>query len=158
MSVPANQNKIRGPILALDLGGTRVGVALSDELSISIRRLEPLLRTNWKQLLRDVDAIVRRFDAKTMVIGLPLSLDGTVGTAALEVQRTAKKFSQSLEIEIYLQDERLSSVEASERLRYEGIASSVNSSLIDSESAVIILRDFLDDNQDRLRIKPQTDP
>lgn len=154
MSVPAEQNKIRGPILALDLGGKRIGVAVSDDLSISIRRLKPLVRTNWKQLLLDVDAIVRRFDAKTMVIGLPLSLDGSSGTAAAEAERTAKKFAQSLALDIYLQDERLSTVEAVERLRAEGIDPSLVSGLIDSESAAIILRDFLDGNQNRIQVKP----
>ncbi len=144
--------KIRSPILALDLGEKRVGVALSDELSISIRRLDPLIRTNWKQLLRDVDAIVRRFDAKTMVIGLPLRLDGTIGIAANEVRQTAQKFSRSLSLDIYLQDERLSSVEAAERLRVEGISSNDVPGLIDSESAAIILRDFLDAKQNRILV------
>ncbi len=155
MSILVAQNQIRGPILALDLGQKRVGVALSDDLSISIRRLEPLVRTNWKQLLRDVDAIVRRFDAKSMVIGLPLSLDGTIGTAAGDAQRIAQNFAKSLTLDIYLQDERLSTVEAVERLRAEGIDRNAMADLIDSESAAIILRDFLDGNQERI---PVTQP
>ena len=46
----------RPPVLALDLGQKTVGVALSDELSITIKRLDPLKRTNWKELLRNVNA------------------------------------------------------------------------------------------------------
>ena len=54
-----------------------MGVAVSDALSISITRLEALPRTNWKQMLRVVTELLRRFDAKTVVIGLPLRLNGT---------------------------------------------------------------------------------
>jgi putative Holliday junction resolvase len=73
---------IRAPILALDLGSKRVGVAVSDSLSISINRLDAIQRTNWKQLLRDVEKLALRFDAQTLVIGLPLKLNGSLGDAA----------------------------------------------------------------------------
>src|SRR4026207_1772774 len=110
----------RAPIIALDLGEKRVGVAVSDALGISIKRLEPLPRTNWKQLLRDVDDLVRLFDAQTVVIGLPLRLDGFAGDAALGVQSAALKFARSLKVPVYLQNESLSSVAAEENLRIEG--------------------------------------
>ena len=88
----------RAPIIALDLGEKRVGVAVSDALSISIKRLEALPRSNWKQMLRDVDDLVHRFDAQTLVIGLPLRLNGSTGDAALEVQSLALKFARSLNV------------------------------------------------------------
>src|SRR5262249_30987147 len=111
---------IRGPILALDLGQKRIGVAISDELLISITRLDALGRTNWKRLLSDVAALAQRFDAQTLVIGLPLKLNGYSGSAALEVRRIAEKFARSLHIPVFLQDERLTSREAEEHLRAEG--------------------------------------
>ena len=82
-----NQERVAGPILALDLGQKLVGAAVCDALLISITKLDPLRRTNWKQLLRDVTDLARRLDAKTLVIGFPLSLNGFRGTAALEAQR-----------------------------------------------------------------------
>ena len=108
---------VRAPVLALDLGSKRVGVAVSDALSISISRLDAIQRTNWKQLLRDVEDLVRRFDAKTLVIGLPLKLNGSLGDAALATRKTAQKFARSLPLLVYLQDERLSSTEAEANLR-----------------------------------------
>src|ERR1044072_9701320 len=69
----------QAPIMALDLGEKRVRVAVSDALSISITRLGALPRTNWKQMLRAVADLVRRFDAQTVVIGLPLRLNGSSG-------------------------------------------------------------------------------
>jgi putative holliday junction resolvase len=142
----------RAPIIALDLGEKRVGVAVSDALSISIKRLEALNRTNWKQMLRDVDDLVRLFDAQTVVIGLPLRLDGSAGDAALEVQSLALKFARSLNIPVYLQDESLSSVAAEENLRADGHKAEQVSALVDSEAAAVILRDFLVSDQKRILV------
>ena len=150
MERPSEKNAIHAPVVALDLGENRVGVAVSDSLSISISRLDALPRTNWKQLLRDVDNVVRRFDAQTVVIGLPLRLNGSCGEAALEVRRVAQKFARSLRIPVYLQDERLSSMEAEQNLRLQGHGEVQVSALVDSEAAAVILRDFLVDDQERI--------
>src|SRR6185369_9895663 len=107
MNLSTSESMLTGPILALDLGEKLVGAAISDDLLITIRRLAPLKRTNWKQLLRDVETLISDFDAQTLVIGLPLRLDGTAGNAALEVERIARNFAKSLKLKVYLQDERL---------------------------------------------------
>ncbi|HKC64282.1 MAG TPA: Holliday junction resolvase RuvX, partial [Pyrinomonadaceae bacterium] len=132
-----------GRIIALDLGEKRVGVAVSDELRLTIRTLPHLYRTNWKELLRAVSDLVGRFDAKAVVIGLPLNLDGTEGNAAKEARKIAGNFELSLKIPIYLQDERLTSREAEESLRASGYSEREVRERVDSQSAAIILRDFL---------------
>ena len=73
--------KLVGPILALDLGQKLVGVAVSDERLVTTKRLPPLQRSNWKKLLQDLRQLVESFDAQTIVVGLPLRLDGTTGDA-----------------------------------------------------------------------------
>lgn len=133
----------KGPVLALDLGDKLVGAAISDDRLVTIRPLAPLKRSNWKRLLREVKALVERFDAKALVIGLPLRLDGTTGTAAKKVSHLADNFAKSLEVPVYLQDERLTSVDARERLRSEGHNDNEMRKLIDGEAAALILRDFL---------------
>jgi putative holliday junction resolvase len=145
------ENQI-GPILALDLGQKRIGVAASDSLLISITKLPPLMRTNWKQLLRDVTELVRRLDARTLVIGLPLSLDGARGSAALEAEYSAGKFARSLKIPVYLQDERLSSVAAEEQLRAAGKSPLEMRDLVDCQAAAIILMDFISGGQPRVLV------
>ena len=151
----ANQkNPIRAPIVALDMGEKRVGIAVSDALSISITRLRALHRTSWKQMLRDVDDLVRRFDAQTVVIGLPLRLNGSDGDSALEARRLAEKFAQSLTVPVYLQDERLSSAEAEQNLREQGHKGEKIAGLVDSEAAAVILRDFLEGSQERILVLP----
>lgn len=153
METTNQKHAIGAPILALDLGEKRVGIAVSDALSISIARLDPLARTSWKQLLRDVENLVRRFDAQTVVIGLPLRLNGSFGDAALDVRDLAKKFARSLRVPVYLQDERLSSVEAEEKLRAEGHKRGEVSALVDSEAAAVILRDFLVSDQEKAMVR-----
>ena len=149
----ANQKEnLVGPILALDLGKRLVGVAVSDALIISITKLNPLGRSNWKQLLRDVTRLCQRFDAKTLVIGFPLSLNGDRGSSAIEVQRVAAKFVRSLGIAVYLQDERLTSVEAEEQLRAAGHTSSEIQELVDSQAAAIILTVFIAGGQHRILV------
>ena len=157
MDETADANKIRGPILSLDLGAKRVGAAVSDPSLVAITRLKTLRRSNWKQLLRDVDDLIRQFDAKTMVIGFPLKLDGSEGSAATETRQIAQKFARSLGLPIYLQDERLTSREAEETLRAGGFRSEELAARIDSESAAIILRDFITSRQQTTRVVRQFD-
>ena len=141
-----------GPILALDLGQKRVGVAASDSMLVSITKHPPLIRSNWKQLLRDVSELVQRLDARTLVIGLPLSLDGSRGSAAREAEYTARKFARSLKLPVYLQDERLSSVEAEEQLRAAGKTPLETRDLVDCQAAAIILKDFIASGQLRVLV------
>ncbi len=145
--------EIAGPILSLDLGAKRVGAAVSDPTLIAVTRLGAIVRSNWKQLLLDVTDLIRRFDAKTLVIGFPVNLDGTEGEAATIARQVALKFARSLDLPVYLQDERLSSREAEERLRGAGYQSREVAANIDSESAVVILRDFLETGQRRFLVR-----
>lgn len=125
----------KGRLLALDLGTKRVGVAVCDELRLTTRPLPALARTNWKKLLAEVRALTTEFAAVGLVLGLPLSLDGTENTAAEEARRLARNFGLSLQLPIYLQDERLTSQEAAELLGRQDN--------LDSVAAALILRDFL---------------
>jgi putative holliday junction resolvase len=145
---------LKGPILSLDLGEKRVGVAVSDALAISITPQKALQRTNWKQLLQDVIALIRRFDAQTVVIGLPLRANGSAGDAAENVRTTALKFAKSLNMPVYLQNEHLSSVEAEANLLAAGNPKSRIPNLVDGEAAAVILRDFISGDQERILVQP----
>ena len=133
-----------GRLLALDLGAKRIGIAISDELRITTRPLPMILRGNWKELLRRVTGLVQSFEAKGLVIGLPLRLDGGEGAAAESVRAVAEKFRRSLTVPIYLQDERLTTFAANRDLKAAGRNESESKREVDSEAAAIILRDFID--------------
>lgn len=153
MTKPEVDCNLAGPILALDPGEKLVGAAVSDENLITIKRLPPLKRSNWKRLLQDVLSLIERFDVKTIVIGLPLSLDGTQGEAAQKVQRLAQNLARSVSLPVFLQDERLTSFEAMENLKAEGKRHEEIPALIDGEAAALILRDFLRTDQDRILVE-----
>jgi putative holliday junction resolvase len=150
-------NQPSGPILALDLGEKLVGAAISDERLITTKRLPPLKRSNWKKLLQDVRHLLERFDAQTIVVGLPLRLDGSEGDAAKNVRRLALNLARSVEQPVYLQDERLTSRAAMENLKAEGVKPEEIAALIDGEAAAMILRDFLVTDQKRIRVDPDQD-
>lgn len=133
-----------GRIIALDPGTKRIGVAVCDELRATTRPLPRILRTNWKKLLSDVKNIIEEFDAKALVIGLPLESDGTESVMSAEARRIARNFTLSLDIPVYLQDERVTSYEAKGRLWLIGKDLKQARDLVDSEAAAIILSDFLD--------------
>lgn len=143
-----------GPILALDLGEKLVGAAVSDDRLVSIKRLDPLKRSNWKRLLQEIVTLIQRYDAQTVVIGLPLRLDGTAGEAAEKARQVATNLARSIGQPVYLQDERLTSFEAMGNLKDEGHTRGEINALIDGEAAAMILRDFIQTDQDRTPITP----
>lgn len=142
-TINRNHPQVVGRLLALDLGQKRIGVAVSDELWITVRPLSALRRTNWKELLRAVAELLQGFDARGIVIGLPLNLDGSEGEAAIQARQLARNFELSLKVPVYFQDERLTSHEAEESLRATGYAESEIRGHVDSQAAAIILRDFI---------------
>lgn len=142
--------------MQLGLSGTAAAVLADQHIDLSLFEQRTFIfqqeGPNWKRLLQDVRDLARRFDAQTLVIGLPLSLDGTNGSAAENVRRLAHNFALSLDLPVYLQDERLTSVEARASLLSEGRKPAKIPSLIDGEAAAIILRDFLRSTDERILV------
>jgi putative holliday junction resolvase len=132
-----------GRVLAIDMGSKRVGLAISDELRLTVRTLPTLPRTPWKSLLHSLAELCEKFDVRTIVLGLPLRLDGSEGDAALEARRVANNLKLSLKLQLFLQDERLTSKDAESSLRQRGFQNREISDRVDSEAASIILSDFL---------------
>jgi putative Holliday junction resolvase len=83
-------------------------------------------------------------------------LDGTAGDAAEDVRRLATNLAKSVEQPVYLQDERLTSFEATANLKAEGVKPDDIPALVDGEAAAMILRDFLQPDQERIRVPSET--
>jgi putative Holliday junction resolvase len=130
-----------GRIVALDPGTKRIGVAICDETRVATRPLSIIDRRSWKKLLLDVKEIVSEFDAAALVIGLPLNTDGSESEMSAEARELARKFSLSLDIPVFLQDERVTTYEA--RSRVWQSRSSTATERVDSEAARVILEDFM---------------
>jgi len=151
--IKATNDQIRGPVLSLDLGTKRVGIAVSDPTIIAVSRLPAIQRSSWKNLVNDLQQLMRRFDVKTIVIGLPLSLDGKERSASNDVRDAARKLALTVNLPVYLQDERLTSVEAETNLQTEGLSGDELKKHLDSEAAAVILRDFLGGGQQKILVE-----
>lgn len=132
-----------GRIIALDPGTKRVGVAVCDELRITCRALANIETTSWKKLLIRIKELVSEFDAGALVIGLPYNFDGTESEMSSEARRLARNFSLSLDVPVFLQDERATTYDARANLWNRGVGKKETRKLVDSEAAAIILSDFL---------------
>jgi putative Holliday junction resolvase len=133
-----------GRLIAIDPGTKRCGIAVSDELRITTRPLPVIDRSSWKKLLIAVKDVVSQYDAKALIIGLPLESDGSESEMSAEAREMARKFALSLKIPVVLQDERVTSYEARSRLWERGVSVKDSRRLVDSEAAAIILGDLVD--------------
>ena len=132
-----------GRIVAIDPGTKRVGVAVCDEHRIVSRPLPVIQRTSWKNLLTQIKNTLAEFDAVALVVGLPYNFDGTESEMSTEARDMARKFALSLEVPVFLQDERATTYEARGRLWGSGLDALAARKAVDSEAAAIILSDFL---------------
>lgn len=133
-----------GRLLALDLGTKKVGIAVSDELQFTVRGLCIIKRKSWKKFLNEIVSYVAEYDAKALVLGLPYNFDGSESEMSAEARRLARNFSLSLDIPVYLQDERVSTYEARGRMWKLGFNDKKLAARLDSEAAAIILEDFIE--------------
>jgi putative pre-16S rRNA nuclease len=132
-----------GRVLGLDLGDARIGVAISDD----DRRLAVPLGTIHTGAPSDIKAIaklVEEHDATAVVIGLPLSLTGERGPAAVKAESFADALRSFLRIPVELHDERLSTVEAERALRRAGVDGRARREVVDRSAAAVILQAWLD--------------
>ncbi len=134
-------------LLGLDVGDVRIGVALSDELGVAAHPLCTLTRKNRKVDLIAIADLVSIHKVERVIIGLPISLDGSIGTQAEKVQKFAQRLEHMINVPIEFQDERFTTAEAEDILQALNKDTQEQKELIDEVAAVIILTDYL--NQER---------
>jgi putative Holliday junction resolvase len=129
--------------IGLDVGDRRIGVAVSDPEG----RIAVPLRTYERRGARDADALVRlarEEGAERIVVGLPLSLDGSRGAQAEAAAAFADELRSAGGLDVVLWDERLSSTEADHHLRAVGRRGKAAKEARDAIAATIILQAYLD--------------
>ena len=136
-----------GRYMALDIGDRRIGVALSDPLQILASPLQTIVRTSDESALLEITKLVDKHGVEKLIIGMPYSLDGTIGPQAEKVLSFKDKVSTQLNIEIVLQDERLSSVTADMKLKETRKKSARLKDKIDAAAAAVILQSYLDESK-----------
>ena len=126
--------------MALDVGTKRIGVALSDYLHVIAIPCVCINREPENKAIEEITKIAKDNRVEKIVVGVPINMDGTLGAQA----QNCINFSQKLAgFDIILEDERLTSEEAEERLRERRVDFRKNKGLVDIESACIILEQYL---------------
>jgi putative Holliday junction resolvase len=131
--------------LGLDIGKKRIGVAGCDGLGLLATELDTIERTSFKKDIECLRYWVQEREAEILVIGLPYSMDGSLGFQAKQVQKFAQRLSKALELPLEYVDERLTSVEAETQLKTDRrFSPRHDKGLIDRRAAKIILQQWLD--------------
>jgi len=130
--------------MALDFGTKRIGVAVSDEGRRLARPLRAVPGGRPAAAAGSLEPLIREFAPGEIVVGLPLRLGGARGTHADAAEGLAAAVRARFGIPVVLKDERLTSVEAQERLRAGGAGRRKRRELADAAAAAVLLQDYLD--------------
>ena len=128
-------------VLGLDIGTKRIGVAISDPLFITAQPLKAVYRTSDKNAVNEINEIIKEYNIKTLIAGLPKNMDGSNGAQAQNCIDFMKNFSS---VNVIFEDERLTSRQAEFILKEQGKKYTKQKQLVDIESACFILQQYMD--------------
>lgn len=133
-----------GLVLGFDYGSKRIGVAVGQTISGTASSLTVL--SNSQQLWQNIEELIKEWQPTALVVGLPLDLD----EAETETSKAARKFAARLHgrfgLQVHMQDERFSSMDASEQfknLRQQGSVKRKDSKALDAAAARLITENWL---------------
>jgi putative Holliday junction resolvase len=130
--------------MGLDIGDRRIGVALSDSLRIMAGALTVVERVTDDAALKQIIDLARENEAERIVVGMPRSLDGSLGKQAQAVQSFVDLLKRRTDIPVVTWDERLSTVAAERTMLEVGMKRDKRKKRRDSLAAAIILQGYLD--------------
>lgn len=136
--------------IALDVGDKTIGVALSDELGITGQGLTTIERVGIRKDCGKVMDIIREYDCDTVVIGLPLNLNGTDSVQTEKVREFRTMLENKMrstgmqKVNVVWQDERFTTVMAERVLIDADVSRKKRKDVIDKQAAVIIMQSYLD--------------
>ena len=143
-------------ILGLDVGTKTVGVAVSDPLGVIATGVTTIERVGIRKDTGKVIDYIKEYDCDTVVIGLPLSLDGEDSVQTEKVREFRHMLENKLRssgklssVKVEWQDERYSTVEAEEVLIEANMSREDRKKIIDRQAAIVILQRYLDKNSNK---------
>lgn len=138
MELPA-----QGPLLGLDVGRRRIGLAVSDPLRVAATGAGVVDRQAGGWLDRIVE-VARLHQVVGLVVGLPRRTDGRLGPEAEGIQRVGRRLEARLALPVVYWDERLTTRMAEQTLIEGGVSRSRRRELVDQTAAILILQGFLE--------------
>lgn len=139
-----SSENISGRVLGLDVGARRIGVAVSDPLGITAQGLETLHRKNKRHDMAWLYRVIRDYEVKEIVVGLPLRMSGVEGIQAEKIQMFAEQLRKQFGLPVHLWDERLTSAEANRLLRESEMSIEKRGKAVDRMAAVLILQAWME--------------
>ena len=139
--------------LGLDVGNKRVGIAGCDRTGLIASGITTLHRTTFERDVEQLKQIIQERDIEILVVGLPYSMDGSLGFQARHVQKFTKRIAAILKLPVEYVDERLTSYQAEQMLIAQKISPSRNKGLIDRFAAALILQQWLDTRRQKKSLK-----
>jgi len=132
--------------MGIDYGTHATGVAITDELQLTVRPLTTIRhrKRGFSEAITTICSLVVEHEVGELIVGLPLNMDGTRGKAAERVRRLVSQLEAHLTIPIVMIDERLTSYEADQILRERGANRIERRERSDEFAAALILQDYLD--------------
>ena len=135
-------------VLGFDVGSRLTGVAIGNRLTATARALDVVAMRDGQPDWNRLDALQREWQPDTVVVGLPLTLEGTEQPASRRARAFASQLGQRYGLPVQLIDERHSSREAAQRFaagRAAGLRRRRDAAGIDAEAAAVILERWLAD-------------
>jgi len=133
-----------GRVLGLDIGTRRIGVALSDPGRVLASPLTLIEPSDQATAIQAICHLVRQHEVGRIVVGMPYSLDGTVGQQARRVLDFVAALSQQAGVPVEAWDERLTTVIAERRIAEAHVRRGKRRGLVDAAAAAVILQGYLD--------------
>ena len=134
--------------LGLDYGDARVGIAITDELNITVQGLETIHHNgNDKVVLKRLDEILEKYNIDTIVVGMPYNMDGSKSFRIDETNKFIHKLKCKYNnITIVTVDERLTTIQAHKTMNDLGVKAKNKKNIVDTLSAVYILQVYVEGN------------
>ena len=131
-------------LIGLDLGSKRIGVSICDERQSIATPFKTIDRINTSNLVTELKEIIKENNIKGIVIGNPVNMDGTLGSSAQSVKDISNNISKSIDLPVFLWDERLSTVGAFNLSSQLDINISKKIKKIDENAAAFMLQGAID--------------
>jgi putative pre-16S rRNA nuclease len=139
-----SNNPVQGRILGLDVGSRRIGIAVTDPLGITAQGLETLQRRNKRHDFEYLGRVIREYDVREIVVGLPLRMSGAEGTQSGKMRDFAAELDKKFGLPVHLWDERLTSAEANRFLKETELSIEKRGKAVDRMAAVLILQGWME--------------
>ena len=136
--------------MAMDIGDKRIGVALSDRGGIIASPLTIIDRTDLDQDIEAIITLISQNEAGTIVAGLPLTMDGTIGHQAAKVKGFTDVLAKSTGIPVVYRDESLTTLKARQLMQLTRKKKKREKENDDSVAAAFILQGYLDEHRNNL--------